>query len=111
MVLWFLVAVLSQPSVSVSARPVQCFSPCDVTLEMRYQRDEDNDHLRVLIEGPNYSSYSEVALEDSSPAVLRRQFRALPAGEYEAVVSLIRRVGGGWEAGRAATRITVTSTN
>lgn len=94
--------------VSVRPHPSACFAPCSLELRITYEHHPANKMVAVLLEGNNHFDYGEIPLHESTPAVLTRKYHNLPAGEYAAIVVLVRHDGRDIEAGRAKATITIT---
>ncbi len=99
--------LLAKP-VDVTVSPRVCIAPCNATLRIRIEAHDANAILRVLVDGANYSRYSEIGLSPNSPTVFERPYKGLPAGEYAVVVDLVRHDAGDWIAGRAETTLVVS---
>src|SRR5574341_1088769 len=94
---------------TVKVRPSVCFAPCTVKVEIRHERAANNAMLALLLEGHSNTQYSEIPLSENSPAVITRDYRDLPAAEYDIVVALIKHDGRDWMAGKTTTHFIVRS--
>lgn len=85
-----LLAMGAAPPLAIELVPHACFAPCTVRIRVQVDPQPDNRLVRVTVEGPRYSSSSDLTLagEDAPKTQPYFWFKQLPAGEYEVVVTL-----------------------
>lgn len=78
------------PPLAIELVPHACFAPCTVRIRVQVDPQPDNRLVRVAIDGPRYSSSSDLTLagEDAPKTQPYFWFKQLPAGEYEVAVTL-----------------------
>jgi hypothetical protein len=69
------------------------FEPGFVRLKVRVEPDADNRALAVGIVGPDFETNSLEQLDAQSPITRWREFKDVPAGEYQAVAEVVRADG------------------
>lgn len=87
--------------VKVAVTPYACHPPCTVRVTVRIERHDANRMLRVAVYGPEYSRYSEMALDGQSKVTFLLYYRDLPEGRYEISADVVRHDARTWVAGYA----------
>ena len=80
--------------IRVRVLPALALGPADVIVETIVEPDARNREVEIMVDSPNYTASSTVALEgDKAPRVRDMRFRQLPAGSYEVSATLVQDNG------------------
>lgn len=79
------------PPLTVKVSSTVCMSPCTLRVTIHFERDDDNDHINIWLEGDDYTRTSEEPIAERHPKTFIVNYYDVPAGDYVLTVSLVRR--------------------
>jgi len=79
----------NQP-LAVRVSPAVAFAPANLVVRATVEPDADNRELDVVADGSAFYRSSTISLDGASaPKTMQFEFRSLPPGEYEVMVSVV----------------------